>query len=75
MLKEVPPNSTVVGTPGRVRIGIGVEFKKDLNHSDLPDPIADHLKELENEIKQLKEELETQKERSFLKCRSRFITV
>ena len=59
VLKEVPPNSTVVGIPGRVVIQDGIKIKKDLNHSDLPDPIADRLKELENEIKQLKEELET----------------
>ncbi len=65
VLKEVPPNSTVVGIPGRVVIQDGVKIKKDLNHSDLPDPVADRLKELENEIKQLKEELEMQKERSF----------
>ena len=65
VLKEVPPNSTVVGIPGRVVIQDGVKIKRDLNHSDLPDPIADRLKELENEIKQLKEELEKQKERSF----------
>ncbi len=65
VLKEVPPNSTVVGIPGRVVIQDGVKIRKDLNHSDLPDPVADRLKELENEIKQLKEELEMQKERSF----------
>ena len=65
VLKEVPPNSTVVGIPGRVVIRDGVKLKRDLNHSDLPDPISDRFKELENEIRQLKEELEKQKERSF----------
>lgn len=65
VLKEVPPNSTVVGIPGKVVIQDGVKIKRDLNHSDLPDPIADRFKELENEIKQLKAELDEQKERSF----------
>lgn len=65
VLKEVPPNSTVVGIPGKVVIQDGVKIKRDLNHSDLPDPIADRFKELENELKKLKAELEEQKERSF----------
>ena len=54
VLKEVPPNSTVVGIPGKVVIQDGVKIKRDLNHSDLPDPIADRFKELDNEIKKLK---------------------
>lgn len=65
VLKEVPPNSTVVGIPGKVVIQDGVKIKRDLNHSDLPDPIADRFKELEKEIKKMKAELEKQKERSF----------
>ena len=62
VLKEVPPNSTVVGIPGKVVIQDGVKIKKDLNHSDLPDPINDRLKHLEKEIKVLKEELAKQKQ-------------
>ena len=65
VLKEVPSNSTVVGIPGRVVIQDGIKIKRDLNHSDLPDPIADRFKELEDEMKRLKAELEEQKERSF----------
>ena len=65
VLKEVPPNSTVVGIPGRVVIQDGIKIKRDLNHSDLPDPISDRFKELEDEMKRLKAELEEQKERSF----------
>jgi len=65
VLHEVPPNSTVVGIPGKVKIRDGVKIKKDLNHSDLPDPIADRFKELENEIANLNKELEMlRKERS-----------
>ncbi len=62
VLKEVPPNSTVVGIPGRVVIQDGVKIKRDLNHSDLPDPIADKLRTMEQEIQQLKQHLEAMKE-------------
>ena len=62
VLKEVPPNSTVVGVPGRVVIQDGKRIKKDLNHCDLPDPIADRLKEMDWEIEQLKAELDYFKE-------------
>jgi serine O-acetyltransferase len=65
VLHEVPPNSTVVGIPGRVKIRDGMKVKKDLNHTDLPDPIADRFKEMENELQALKNEVETlRKERS-----------
>ncbi|MFD2445257.1 serine O-acetyltransferase EpsC [Bacillus sp. CGMCC 1.16607] len=55
VLKDVPPNSTVVGIPGKVVIQDGIRIGKDLNHCDLPDPINDRLKELEYEIETLKE--------------------
>ncbi|MEK3856747.1 serine O-acetyltransferase [Cytobacillus sp. FSL H8-0458] len=65
VLHEVPPNSTVVGIPGRVKVRDGVKINKDLNHCDLPDPIADRFKELEEELRELKTEVETlRKERS-----------
>ncbi|WP_409970864.1 serine O-acetyltransferase [Bacillus sp. Bva_UNVM-123] len=57
VLHEVPPNSTVVGIPGKVKVRDGVKVSKDLNHSDLPDPIADRFKELENEIANLRKEI------------------
>ena len=55
VLNDVPPNSTVVGIKGRVVIQNGVRINK-LNHCDVPDPIADRLKELEEEIAKLKGE-------------------
>ncbi|WP_442597442.1 serine O-acetyltransferase [Neobacillus sp. D3-1R] len=54
VLKDVPPNSTVVGIPGKVVIQDGIRIGKDLNHCDLPDPINDRLKELENEMETLR---------------------
>ena len=62
VLKDVPPNSTVVGIPGRVVVRDGVRVKKDLNHTDLPDPVADRIKELEAEIAKLRSEIESLKQ-------------
>ncbi len=57
VLKNVPPNSTVVGIPGRIVKVDGVKINKDLNHTGLPDPIEDRLQLLKEEIVQLKAEL------------------
>lgn len=58
VLKDVPPNSTVVGIPGRVVVQDGVKIKKDLKHNELPDPVADRLNSMQQEIKALRAELE-----------------
>jgi serine O-acetyltransferase len=58
VLKDVPPNSTVVGIPGKIVIQDGVRIKKDFNHRDLPDPVADRCMEIEMELIKLKKELE-----------------
>ncbi|GAE31465.1 serine acetyltransferase [Halalkalibacter hemicellulosilyticusJCM 9152] len=60
VLKEVPPNSTVVGIPGKIVVQDGIKIEHGLNHHQLPDPIADKLKELEEEIKELKAALKQQ---------------
>ena len=54
VLKEVPPNSTVVGIPGKIVISNGVRVKDKLDHT-LPDPVADEIKRLEKQIQELKE--------------------
>jgi serine O-acetyltransferase len=65
VLKEVPPNSTVVGVPGRVVIQDGKKIGKDLDHCNLPDPIADRMKDLQVELTELRQELiELKKERN-----------
>lgn len=61
VLNEVPPNSTVVGIPGRVVIQNGVKITRDLNHHQLPDPVADRFTLLEEEIERLKSELQSVK--------------
>lgn len=47
VLKEVPPNSTVVGVPGHVvkRNNVSIP-RKDLNQVDLPDPVQVEITEL-----------------------------
>ncbi|MCZ8537637.1 serine O-acetyltransferase [Paenisporosarcina quisquiliarum] len=57
VLKNVPPNSTVVGIPGTVVIQDGVKVKRDLNHQDLPDPVADKCNMLEEKIAILREQV------------------
>ncbi|WP_062196971.1 serine O-acetyltransferase [Massilibacterium senegalense] len=58
VLKNVPPNSTVVGIPGRVVVQDGKRVTHQLNHHELPDPVADRMQRLEEEIQQLKQQLE-----------------
>lgn len=61
VLKEVPPNATVVGIPGRI-VKIGDKRIDDLDQS-LPDPITDELKALTDRIEKLEARLDG-KERS-----------
>lgn len=62
VLKDVPPNSTVVGIPGKVVIQDGVRINKDLNHQDLPDPVTDMCNVLEMKIYDLRREVESLKQ-------------
>ena len=61
VLKEVPPNSTVVGIPGRIVVKNGCKVDHELDHHILPDPVADKFKQLEDELAKLKKELYNQK--------------
>lgn len=56
VLKEVPPNSTVVGNPGRIVKRDGIRVGK-LDHNELPDPVIDVCTKLEREIHELKNEI------------------
>ena len=54
VLKEVPPNCTVVGVPGRiVKRGEVKVPRSDMNQVDLPDPVMDSLAELRRENEEL----------------------
>jgi serine O-acetyltransferase len=60
VLDEVPPNSTVVGIKGRVVKRDGIRLDR-LDHGNLPDPVIDICKHLQEEIDRLKTELEAKK--------------
>ena len=71
VLKEVPPNSTVVGIPGRIVWHEGRRIDNnqtvdliDLDHNDLPDPIVEmmmcmqrNMHRMEKRLGELEEEL------------------
>lgn len=56
VLQEVPPNSTVVGVPGRVVKRDNEKVpREELDQVHLPDPVANDLKKLEEENCRFKE--------------------
>lgn len=57
VLREVPPNSTVVGIPGRVVKQDGVRVRNDLDHCSLPDPVMDAFQRMQRQIEDLEEEV------------------
>src|SRR5213594_3459079 len=61
VVREVPPNSVVVGVPGRVtyRDGRRVAGEIDLNQTDLPDPLSKGIEQLAERVRTLEAELET----------------
>ena len=67
VVNEVPPNSVVVGVPGRVtyRDGRKVEREIDLEQHELPDPVAkaiecilDRMHHMEHDLNALKKQAE-----------------
>ncbi len=60
VVREVPPNSVVVGVPGRVthRDGQRVSGQIDLNQIDLPDPLARAIEQLLERIDRLESEVQ-----------------
>lgn len=62
VLEEVPPNSTVVGLKAKIVIQDGKRVKCDLDHVNLPDPIADMIRQMQKEIEQLRNEVQQLKE-------------
>jgi serine O-acetyltransferase len=59
VLNDVPPNTTVVGIPGRVVIYRGQRVPAvNLNHDDMPDPVAEMLDCLQRQVDDLRCRLE-----------------
>ncbi|HBV98248.1 MAG: serine acetyltransferase [Peptococcaceae bacterium BICA1-7] len=68
VLKPVPPNSTVVGVPGKVvskngvRLELSGDQEIDLRHDDLPDPVSEmigtmilNIERLEKKVREMEE--------------------
>ena len=56
VLNDIPPDSTAVGVPARVvkREGMRID---DLDQVHIPDPVAQEIARLENEISELKKQI------------------
>jgi serine O-acetyltransferase len=59
VLNEVPDNSTVVGIPGKIVKRNGVRVDR-LDHSNNTDPLMDLLKQMQQQIDALKQQVEEQ---------------
>lgn len=58
VLSEVPPNSTVVGVPGRVVKRDNIKIpREDLDQVHLPDPVQNQFENVDNSIQTLSVEL------------------
>jgi len=53
VVKDVPPNSTVVGVPGRITKQDGKKMDISLDHARMLDPIMQSIEELQERIKEL----------------------
>ena len=62
VLKEVPPNCTVVGVPGRI---VKKDDKKvprtEMDHVSLPDPVLQDIERLQQRVEQLEERVKESK--------------
>ncbi len=62
VLRSVPPNSTVVGVPGRVVVQDGQRVDS-LNHHQVPDPIDRYVRCLQEQISELQQQVGELQER------------
>jgi serine O-acetyltransferase len=56
VIRDVPPNCTVVGVPGRVVMQEG-EPVGDLHHEAIPDPVMDRIEGLDRLIKKMEDRM------------------
>ncbi len=64
VLKSVPPNSTVIGVPARVIKREGERLPEaTMDHINMPDPISDRFAALEQELIELRKQLENRSNR------------
>lgn len=55
VVKDVPPNSTIVGVPGRITKQDGKKIDTSLDHRHILDPIMQQIEELKDRIKKLEQ--------------------
>jgi serine O-acetyltransferase len=61
VVKDVPPNCTVVGVPGRIVVREGQRVDTvDLHHEDLPDPVVEMFRCMQRRIDRLEQRLEAE---------------
>ncbi len=59
VLRSVPPNSTVVGNPGRIVRYDGERLPEtSMDHTNIPDPIAERFEAIEQELLLLRKRVE-----------------
>ncbi|MFA5090758.1 MAG: serine O-acetyltransferase EpsC [Candidatus Omnitrophota bacterium] len=56
VVKDVPPNSTVVGVPGRITKQDGRKIDVSLDHIHILDPIMQNIEELEKRIEKIEKD-------------------
>lgn len=58
VLRDVPPNSTVVGVPGRVARREGKRLQGiNVDYTNLPDPLTQAIEKLQHEINKIEKDL------------------
>jgi len=53
VIRDVPPNSTVVGVPGRITRQEGKKIEVSLDHIHILDPLMQNIEDLEKRIEEL----------------------
>lgn len=57
VIRDIPKNATAVGVPARVGLGFSPQDIRALEHSRLPDPIAEAIRFLERQIEMIDKRL------------------
>ncbi len=68
VLHDVPQNATAVGIPARVGLGFSASEIETLEHSKLPDPIADAIRVVMKEQEELEERIEKIESKEGVTC-------
>ncbi|MCM8798767.1 MAG: serine O-acetyltransferase [Candidatus Omnitrophica bacterium] len=57
VIKDIPPNSTVVGVPGRITKQDGKKIELNLDHIHILDPVMSMIEDLKNKIESLEKKI------------------